>query len=172
MSQPETVTNVTFLSLLLTSCSTSEVFIGEYKGMKVAIKSLKDDHKGLQDFLAEASVMTSLSHPNLVKLIGVSVDEKPVYIITEFMEKGSLIEYLRSRGRSVIQKSHQIGFAQHVCSGMAYLEHKDLVHRFVVCVCVVCVCVCMCMCVSVCLYVCMCVCVVCVCLCVCVCVCV
>ena len=133
------------LALLLTSCSISEVFIGEYKGMKVAIKSLKDDHKGLQDFLAEASVMTSLSHPNLVKLIGVSVDEKPVYIITEFMEKGSLIEYLRSTGRSVIQKSHQIGFTHNVCSGMAYLEQKDLVHRCV-CVCV-CVCACVCACV-------------------------
>ena len=103
--------------------------------MKVTIKALEDDN-GLQDFLAEAAVMTSLSHPNLVKLIGVSVDEKPVYIITEFMEKGSLIEYLQSRGRSVIQKSHQIGFARDVCGGMAYLEKKDLIHRFGVCVCV------------------------------------
>ena len=98
----------------------------------MAIKSLKDDHKGLQDFLAEAVIMTSLSHPNLVKLIGVSVDEKPVYVITEFMEKGSLYDYLRSRDRSVIQKSHQAAFAQDVCSGMAHLEERDLVHRFVV----------------------------------------
>ena len=135
------------------------MFSGKYKGEKVAIKSLKDDHKGLQDFLAEASVMTSLSHPNLVNLIGVSVDQKPVYIITEFMEKGSLIEYLRSRGRSVIQRSHQIGFAKDVVNGMAYLERKDLVHR---CVCVrACVraCVCVCVCVCVCMCVCMCVCV-------------
>ena len=150
----------------------------------MAIMSLKDDHKGLQDFLAEAVIMTSLSHPNLVKLIGVSVDEKPMYIITEFMEKGSLLEYLRSR--FVIQKSHQIGFAQNVCSGMAYLEHKDLVHRFVVCVCVsVCLCMCAHVCVCVCVSVCMCVCVraracvcvcvcahVCVCVCMCMCVCV
>ena len=122
----------------------------------MAIKPLKDD-KELQDFLAEAAVMTSLSHPNLVKLIGVSVDQKPVYIITEFMEKGSLIEYLRSRGRSVIQKSHQIGFAQDVCSGMAYLEQNDLVHRFVVCG-GVCICVSACLCVCVCVCVCMCMC--------------
>ena len=105
---------------------------GEYKGEKVEVKSLKDECKGLEDFLVEASVLTSLSHPNLVKSIGVSVDQKPVYFITEFMENGSLLEYLRSRGRSVIQKSHQIGFAQNVCSGMAYLEQRDLVHRCVV----------------------------------------
>ena len=103
-------------------------------GTKVEIMSPNCDQEVLvnEDFLAEASIMASLSHPNLVKLIGVSVDQTSMYIITEFMEKGSLLEYLRSRDRSVIQKSHQIGFAQNVCSGMVYLEQKDLVHRFVV----------------------------------------
>ena len=105
---------------------------GEYKGEKVEVKSLKDECKGLEDSLVEASVLNSLSHPNLVNLIGVSVDQKPLYIITEFMEKGSLYDYLRSRDRSVIQKSHQSAFAHDVCSGMAYLEQKDLVHRCVV----------------------------------------
>ena len=95
------------------------------------VKSLKDECKGLEDFLVEASILTSLSHPNLVKLIGVSVDQKPVYFITEFMEKGSLSDYLRSRDRSIIQKSHQATFAQDVCSGMAYMEQRDLVHRCV-----------------------------------------
>ena len=110
---------------------------GEYNEMKVEIKSLKGDYKGLQDFLAEASVLTSLSHPNLVKLIGVSVDQTSMYIITEFMEKGSLLEYLQSRDSSVIQKSHQAVFAQNVCSGMVYLEQRDLIHRFVYISCIV-----------------------------------
>ena len=114
------------------ACSTSDMLRGEYKGEKVEVKSLKDECKGLEDFLLEASVLTSLSHPNLVKLIGVSVDQKPVYFITEFMEKGSLSDYLQSRDRSAIQKSHQAAFAQDVCSGMAYLEQRDLVHRCVV----------------------------------------
>ena len=93
------------------------------------VKSYKAD--AVQKGLSEAIVMAKLSHPNLVKLIGVSVDQTSVYIITEFMENGSLLEYLWFRDRSVIQKSHLIGFARDVCSGMAYLEQKDLVHRFV-----------------------------------------
>jgi hypothetical protein len=36
----------------------SDVLLGEYKGQKVAIKSLKDDDRAAQQFLAEASVMT------------------------------------------------------------------------------------------------------------------
>ena len=111
------------------ACSTSDVLSGEYKGEKVEVKSLEDECNGLEDFLLEAPILTSLSHPNLVKLIGVSVDKKPVYFITEFMEKGSLSDYLQSKDRSVIQKSHQAAFAQDVCSGMAYLEQRDLVHR-------------------------------------------
>ena len=98
--------------------------------MKVTIKSLKDVNQGWQQFLAEAAVMTDLRHPNLVQLIGVNLDEKPVFIITEFMEKGSLVDYLRSRGRAIIQKQNQLGFARDVADGMAYMEHKDLIHRW------------------------------------------
>ena len=104
---------------------------GEFEGKKVAIKSLKDDHRGLQQFLAEASVLMDLRHPNVVQLIGVSLDEKPVFIVTEFMEKGPLVDYLRSRGRAVIRKKDQLGFARDVADGMAYLESKDLIHRYV-----------------------------------------
>ena len=107
------------------------MYCGEYDGKKVAIKSLKDDHRGLQHFLAEAAVMTGLSHPHLVQLIGVSLDKKPEFIVIEFMQKGSLVDYLRSRGRAVIHKQEQLGFARDVADGMAYLEHKDLVHRWV-----------------------------------------
>ena len=96
----------------------------------MAIKSIKIDHRELQQFLAEAAVMTDLSHPHLIQLIGVSLDEKPVFVVTEFMEKGSLVEYLRSRGRAIIHKHDQLGFARDVADGMAYLEHKELIHRW------------------------------------------
>ena len=106
------------------------MYCGEYDGKKVAIKSLKDDHRGLQHFLAEAAVMTGLSHPHLVQLIGVSLDKKPEFIVIEFMQKGSLVDYLRSRGRAIIRKQDQLRFARDVADGMAYLEDKDLVHRW------------------------------------------
>ena len=105
------------------------IYQGEFEGKKVAIKSLKDDHRGLQQFLAEAAVMTDLRHPNVVQLIGVSLDEKPVFIVTEFIEKGPLVDYLRLQGRAVIRKKEQLGFARDVADGMAYLESKNLIHR-------------------------------------------
>ena len=117
----------------LIAASTSDVLTGEYKGEKVEVKSLKDECKGLEDFLMEASVLTSLSHPNLVKLIGVSVDQKPAYFITEFMEKGSLYWTTSSPGTDLPFKNHiKLDLLKNVCSGMAYLEQRDLVHRCVV----------------------------------------
>ena len=43
--------------------------------------------------------------------------------------QGSLVDYLRSRGRAVISKRNQLDFAKHVCKGMVYLESKSFVHR-------------------------------------------
>ena len=65
-------------------------------------------------WLIKATVMMDLSHPHLVQLIGVSLDEKPVFIVTEFLEKGLLVDYLRSQGRAIIQKQEQLGFARDV----------------------------------------------------------
>ncbi|ESN94470.1 hypothetical protein HELRODRAFT_68803, partial [Helobdella robusta] len=72
----------------------------------------------------------TLNHTNLVQLIGIVDDnDDSLCIVTEYMGRGSLLDYLRTRGRSVITQSDQIKFARDVCSGMKYLEEKKLVHR-------------------------------------------
>lgn len=60
-----------------------------------------------------ASICSALRHPNLVQLLGVVLGQE-VLIVTEFMGKGNLVDYLRSRGRSVISKRDQINFAWYV----------------------------------------------------------
>ncbi|MCJ8737680.1 hypothetical protein PDJAM_G00026850 [Pangasius djambal] len=103
------------------------VFQGEYMGRKVAVKNIKSDVTA-QAFLDETSVMTKLQHKNLVQLLGVIL-HNGLYIITEFMAKGNLVNYLRSRGRSVITTAELLQYALDVCEGMEYLESKKLVHR-------------------------------------------
>jgi len=107
-----------------------DVMLGVYKGEKVAVKIMKElEDKRLNQFLAEADVMMSLKHENLVCLKGVVVEPKSWKIVTEFMTKGSLLEYLRSRGRQYVTRMHQIKFALDTCRGMAYLESKSIIHR-------------------------------------------
>jgi len=111
-----------------------DVRLGVYNGKKVAVKELiKDSSVATQKFLTEAKVMTSLQHENLVRLLGLVIEDKngrnKIFLVTEFMGKGSLVDYLRSRGRQYVTKKDQIGFAYDTCCGMAYLESKHVVHR-------------------------------------------
>lgn len=69
-------------------------------------------------------------HPNLVQLLGVCTDAAPIYIVTEFMSKGCMLDYLRSRGRSVITQPVLLNFCVQICHGMAFLEEKLFVHRY------------------------------------------
>jgi c-src tyrosine kinase len=106
-----------------------EVRLGLLRGEKVAVKILKDSSIAAEKFLAEASLMTSLKHPNLVQLLGVVMDGSTIYLVTEYMSKGSLLDYLRSRGRLHVTKTDQINFAYDTCAGMEYLERRKVVHR-------------------------------------------
>jgi len=48
-----------------------------------------------KDFLAEAQIMKKLRHQKLIQLYAVCTMEEPIYIITELMKNGSLLEYLQ-----------------------------------------------------------------------------
>ncbi|KAJ8343229.1 hypothetical protein SKAU_G00305580 [Synaphobranchus kaupii] len=106
-----------------------DVMVGDYRGTKVAVKCIKHDATA-QAFIAEASVMTQLRHNNLVQLLGVIVERGgSLFIVTEYMAKGSLVDYLRSRGRTVLGGDCLLKFSIDVCEAMEYLEANNFVHR-------------------------------------------
>ena len=66
---------------------------------RVAVKTLKEEAMDVDDFLKEANVMKRLKHKNLVQLIGLCTRDTPMFIITEFMVNGNLLDYLRDEDR-------------------------------------------------------------------------
>uniref|UniRef100_A0A671M5R3 Tyrosine-protein kinase n=1 Tax=Sinocyclocheilus anshuiensis TaxID=1608454 RepID=A0A671M5R3_9TELE len=72
-----------------------EVWMGTWNGTtKVAIKTLKPGTMSPEAFLQEAQIMKKLRHDKLVPLYAV-VSEEPIYIVTEYMGKGSLLDFLK-----------------------------------------------------------------------------
>nr|CDS23729.1 tyrosine protein kinase Fyn [Echinococcus granulosus] len=106
-----------------------EVWRGEWKGTTpVAIKTLKEGTMTKEDFLKEARIMKTLSHPHLVRLFAV-VTTEPIYIVTELMPNGSLLAFLRSDVDKTLGLKELVDFMSQIATGMAYLEEKCLVHR-------------------------------------------
>uniref|UniRef100_A0A3Q4BZ67 receptor protein-tyrosine kinase n=1 Tax=Mola mola TaxID=94237 RepID=A0A3Q4BZ67_MOLML len=98
--------------------------------IQVAIKTLKAGYTEQQrrDFLWEASIMGQFNHPNIIGLEGVVTKSKPVMIITEYMENGSLDTFLKKNDAqfTVIQL---VGMLRGIASGMRYLSDMGYVHR-------------------------------------------
>ncbi|KAG5846729.1 ephrin type-A receptor 7 isoform X1 [Anguilla anguilla] len=100
------------------------------RDMSVAIKTLKNGYteKQRRDFLCEASIMGQFDHPNVVHLEGVVTRGKPVMIVIEYMENGSLDAFLRKHDGqfTVIQL---VGMLRGIAAGMRYLSDMGYVHR-------------------------------------------
>ena len=149
-------------------------FTGKLRNViDVAVKTLKAGTMSTEAFLEEAKIMHKLRHRKLVQLLAVCTAAEPIWIVTELMVNGALLDYLRKdEGRLVkfpivVEMAAQVGLAE-----MIIFTKKKKTFYYTLCVCV-CVCVCvlsMCahMSVRVCLCVCLCVSVICVCVCVCV----
>ncbi|KAI1901391.1 hypothetical protein AGOR_G00033960 [Albula goreensis] len=95
---------------------------------KVAVKTLKPGTMSPEAFLEEAQVMKKLKHSKLVLLYAV-VSEEPIYIVTEYMSKGSLLDYLKEGEGHLLKLPQLVDMAAQVADGMAYIEKMKYVHR-------------------------------------------
>ncbi|XP_054653241.1 tyrosine-protein kinase Lck isoform X1 [Dunckerocampus dactyliophorus] len=106
-----------------------DVWMGVYNNdRKVAVKVLKIGTMSAEAFLAEANMMKNLLHPRLVRLLAV-VSQEPIYIVTEYMENGSLLDYLKTTQGSNLSMKTLIDMASQVADGMAFIEQKNYIHR-------------------------------------------
>eukprot|EP00696_Hemimastix_kukwesjijk_P005983 gnl/Hemi2/17591_TR5803_c0_g1_i1.p1 gnl/Hemi2/17591_TR5803_c0_g1~~gnl/Hemi2/17591_TR5803_c0_g1_i1.p1 ORF type:complete len:280 (+),score=91.47 gnl/Hemi2/17591_TR5803_c0_g1_i1:82-921(+) len=111
------------------------VYGGIYRGHRVAVKVLKfdgsvDPNILLDEFLGEVRILSSLNHPNVMKLID-ATQNAPYALITEFCSGGTLYSLLR--GTPAPSWRSRLSLAQQMASAMVYMHsfnppiaHRDL----------------------------------------------
>ncbi|XP_042633307.1 tyrosine-protein kinase fynb isoform X4 [Cyprinus carpio] len=104
-------------------------YTGTWNGnTKVAVKTLKPGTMSPESFLEEAQIMKKLRHDKLVQLYAV-VSEEPIYIVTEYMGKGSLLDFLKDGEGRALKLPNLVDMAAQVAAGMAYIERMNYIHR-------------------------------------------
>lgn len=109
----------------------ADVYRGRWKNMiQVAIKMLKNesdlDHR---EFHREVQILKSLRHRHLISLFAVCTATTPYWIITELMERGSLLQFLRGPEGQKQDITSLIDMGAQVADGMSYLEEQNSIHR-------------------------------------------
>jgi len=110
-----------------------ETFMGEWEGQQVIVKKLvqfgKLNVRKKVEFTREISLLATLSHPNLIKLLGVALSTVPPHMVLEHCAGGSLYEILHNRFDVPLAWWQIVQMSQDIAETMAYLHSKWCIHR-------------------------------------------
>eukprot|EP00039_Didymoeca_costata_P002273 m.58879 g.58879 ORF g.58879 m.58879 type:complete len:1458 (-) comp11205_c0_seq1:96-4469(-) len=113
-----------------------EVWYAEWDGMGVAVKRLRSmmepgeepDTFAGREFEAEVDFLRKCRHRNIVRFFGAgNLDGRP-FLVTEYLELGSLNTYIR-KNMGDISESLKLSFSLDVQAGMQYLHDLGRLHR-------------------------------------------
>ncbi|MBE7050207.1 MAG: PASTA domain-containing protein [Ruminococcaceae bacterium] len=97
----------------------------------VAVKILRDDLEGGDEFLTrfntEAQAAASLTHPNIVSIFDVGVDEGMHYIVMEYVDGITLKEYIKDKQK--LSYTEALDIAYQICDALQAAHDKNIVHR-------------------------------------------
>eukprot|EP00040_Diaphanoeca_grandis_P003553 m.25202 g.25202 ORF g.25202 m.25202 type:complete len:1008 (+) comp14914_c0_seq1:265-3288(+) len=95
-----------------------------------ACKTLKEDTnaESLDSLVAEAQLVASFDHPNVIACFGQVTKSAPAMIVFEFMSNGSLLGYLEE-APELPRLQRLMQMAIDVAKGMSHLEKRCFIHR-------------------------------------------
>ena len=97
----------------------------------VAVKVLKSeyvvDEKFLRKFETEAQAVARLSHPNIVNIYDVGIEDGINYIVMELAEGITLKEYIRKKGYLTPKETVEI--STQIASAISHAHKNHIIHR-------------------------------------------
>ncbi len=98
---------------------------------QVAIKCLRPDHSGNQNFIArferEGRILSRLVHPNIVQLYTLFEEDGNYFMVMEYAEGITLKALLENSG--LLPEARAMGIFRQLADGLAYAHSKGVVHR-------------------------------------------
>ncbi|KAI4325830.1 hypothetical protein MLD38_031194 [Melastoma candidum] len=100
----------------------------------VAIKRIKHrDGDSIDNVMNEVKLLSNVSHPNLVRLLGCCIENGEQILVYEFMPNGTLSQHLqRERGRKGLPWTIRLNIAAETASAISYLHsavNPPIYHR-------------------------------------------
>ncbi|KAL0550613.1 hypothetical protein IC582_015135 [Cucumis melo] len=113
------------------SGSFGDLYRGTYCSQEVAIKVLRPERineEMLKEFSQEVYIMRKVRHKNVVQFIGACTKPPNLCIVTEFMSRGSVYDFLHKQ-RGVFNLPSLLKVAIDISRGMNYLHQNNIIHR-------------------------------------------
>lgn len=96
----------------------------------VAVKLVAvDDERAVEQFRREAQVAAKLEHPNLLRIFEVGSEDGRLFLVSPYIEGGSLAERLKRNGPNPIDFDEAVRIATDVGKGLSALHGEGIVHR-------------------------------------------
>ncbi|KAJ7951399.1 Kinase family protein [Quillaja saponaria] len=101
-----------------------------HSGLVVAVKEIDKkqlSQKVSENLLKEISILSTINHPNIIRLFEAIETKDRIYLVLEYCNGGDLANYIHRHGK--VSETIARHFMRQLAAGLQVLQEKHLIHR-------------------------------------------